>query len=92
MAWAKSRAGLVSRIVPAADLLAEALKAAERIATLSRPIVLMAKEAVNAAFETTLTQGVKFERRLFHSCFATEDQKEGMAAFAEKRPAAFQNR
>jgi enoyl-CoA hydratase len=86
------RAGLVSRIVPAADLVEEAVKVADRIATLSRPIVLMAKEAVNAAFETTLTQGVKLERRLFHSTFATEDQKEGMAAFAEKRQPNFKNK
>ena len=86
------RAGLVSRVVPAAELLAEALKAAEKIASLSRPAVLLAKEAVNRALETTLAEGVLFERRLFHSTFATEDQKEGMAAFAEKRPPAFKNR
>ncbi|MBI5163568.1 MAG: enoyl-CoA hydratase [Magnetospirillum sp.] len=86
------RAGLVSRVVPAADLVEEALKVAERIAGLSRPMVLMAKEAVNAAFETTLAQGIKLERRLFHATFATEDQKEGMAAFAEKRSPAFKNR
>lgn len=86
------RAGLVSRIVPVADLLEEALKVAERIASMSRPIVYMAKEAVNAAFETTLAQGVHLERRLFQSAFASEDQKEGMAAFAEKRSPAFKNR
>lgn len=86
------RAGLVSRIVPVADLLEEALKVAERIAEMSRPLVLMAKEAVNAAFETTLAQGVKIERRLFQSTFATEDQKEGMAAFSEKRSPNFKNR
>jgi len=86
------RAGLVARIVPAADLVAEALKTAEKIASFSRPSVLMAKEAVNRALETTLTEGVRFERRLFHSLFATEDQKEGMAAFAEKRPPNFKNR
>lgn len=86
------RAGLVSRVVPVADLLAEAVKVATKIASLSRPMVFMAKEAVNAAFETTLTQGVKVERRLFHSTFATLDQKEGMAAFAEKRPPNFQNK
>jgi enoyl-CoA hydratase len=86
------RAGLVSRIVPAADLVDEAVKVAERIATLSRPVVMLAKEAVNAAFETTLAQGVTFERRLFHSTFATEDQKEGMAAFAEKRQPNFKNK
>lgn len=86
------RAGLVSRIVPAADLLDETIKVAERIASMSRPIVTMAKEAVNAAFETTLAQGVHLERRLFQSAFATEDQKEGMAAFSEKRSPAFKNR
>ena len=86
------RAGLVARVVPAAELLAEALKVGEKIAALSRPSVLMAKEAVNRAFETTLAEGVRFERRLFHSLFATEDQKEGMAAFAEKRPPNFKNR
>jgi len=86
------RSGLVARVVPAAELLAEALKAADKIASLSRPAVMMAKEAVNRALETTLAEGVRFERRLFHSLFATEDQKEGMAAFAEKRPPNFKNR
>jgi enoyl-CoA hydratase len=86
------RAGLVARVLPAAELLAEALKTAEKIASLSRPAVLMAKEAVNQAFETGLADGVRFERRLFHATFATADQKEGMTAFAEKRPARFQNR
>ena len=86
------RAGLVSRVVPAADLVDEAIKVATRIASMSRPSVMMAKEAVNAAFETTLSQGIRFERRLFHSTFATEDQKEGMAAFAEKRSPLFKNR
>ena len=86
------RCGLVSRIVPAADLLDEALKVAARIASLSRPVVMMAKESVNRAYETTLEEGIRFERRLFHSTFATEDQKEGMAAFTEKREANFQNR
>jgi enoyl-CoA hydratase len=86
------RCGLVSRIVPAADLLEEALKVAARIASLSRPVVLMAKESVNRAYETTLEEGIRFERRVFHSTFATEDQKEGMAAFTEKREANFQNR
>jgi enoyl-CoA hydratase len=86
------RAGLVSRIVPAADLIEEAVKVAGRIAALSRPMVMMCKEAVNAAFETTLTQGVRVERRLFHSTFATEDQKEGMSAFVEKRAPAFKGR
>jgi enoyl-CoA hydratase len=68
------------------------VRTADRIAALSRPAVMMAKEAVNRAFETTLEEGVRFERRLFHATFATEDQKEGMAAFAEKRPPAFRNR
>jgi enoyl-CoA hydratase len=86
------RAGLVSRIVPADKLLEEALKTAAAIAALSRPSVLIAKESVNRAYETTLAEGVRFERRAFHSLFATEDQKEGMAAFAEKRAAAFKGR
>ena len=86
------RAGLVSRIVPAADLLAEAIKVAERITQMSRPIAMMVKESVNRAYETTLAEGVRFERRLFHSTFATEDRKEGMAAFIEKRKPAFRNR
>lgn len=86
------RAGLVSRIVPAAGLVEEAMKTAAKIASMSRPSVIMAKEAVNRAFETTLAEGVRFERRLFHSTFATEDQKEGMAAFAEKRKPVFRNR
>jgi enoyl-CoA hydratase len=86
------RAGLVSRIVPAAELLAEAVKVGERIAAMSRPIAMMVKEAVNRAYETTLAEGVRFERRLFHSTFATADQKEGMAAFIEKRKPAFRNR
>ena len=86
------RSGLVSRVVPADKLLEEALKMATRIAELSRPAVLMAKEAVNRAFETTLAEGVRFERRLFHSLFATEDQKEGMAAFIEKRQPRFKHR
>jgi enoyl-CoA hydratase len=86
------RSGLVSRVVPTEQLLAEALKLAERIAGMSMPIALMVKEAVNRAYETTLAEGIRFERRLFHAAFATEDQKEGMAAFAEKRQAAFKNR
>ncbi len=86
------RSGLVSRLVPAASLMEEALKVAEKIAALSRPSVYMAKEAVNRAFETTLAEGIRFERRLFHSTFATEDQKEGMAAFVEKRKPNFKNR
>ena len=86
------RAGLVSRVVPVAELVDEAVKAASKIAALSRPIVMLCKESVNAAFETTLAQGVTFERRLFHSTFSTLDQKEGMAAFVEKRAPAFKNR
>ena len=86
------RAGLVSRVVPAADLLAEAEKAAAKIASMSLPAVMMTKETVNRAYETTLAEGIRFERRLFHAMFATEDQKEGMAAFAEKRKPAFKNR
>jgi enoyl-CoA hydratase len=86
------RAGLVSRVVPAANLLDEAFKVAEKIASLSLPAVMLAKESVNRAYETTLTEGLRFERRMFHALFATEDQKEGMAAFLEKRPAKFSNR
>jgi len=86
------RAGLVARIVPLASLMEEALKAAETIASMPLPAVLLAKEAVNRAFETTLAEGVRFERRVFHSLFATADQKEGMAAFIDKRPAKFQNK
>ncbi|MBB3388779.1 enoyl-CoA hydratase [Rhizobium sp. BK275] len=86
------RSGLVSRVVAPEGLLDEALEAAARIALLSRPSVLMAKEAVSRAFETTLEEGLRFERRLFQSLFATEDQKEGMAAFIEKRKPAFKNR
>ncbi len=86
------RSGLVSRIIPADDLVEEAIKTAEEIAKLSLPIVMMAKEAVNRAYETSLAEGINFERRLFHATFATEDQKEGMAAFAEKRQPAFKNK
>src|SRR5215470_6108362 len=86
------RSGLVARVVPLASLMDEALKAAETIASLSLPAVMIAKEAINRAFETTLAEGVRFERRVFHSLFATEDQKEGMAAFVEKRPAKFKNK
>jgi enoyl-CoA hydratase len=86
------RSGLVARVVPAADAVEEALKAAEVIASKSKPAAMLAKEAVNAAFETGLAQGVLFERRLFHSLFASEDQKEGMAAFAEKRQPEFRHR
>ncbi len=86
------RAGLVSRVVPLAALMGEALKVADKICELSLPVVMMAKESVNRAFETTLAEGVRFERRLFHSAFAVEDRNEGMAAFVEKRKAAFKNR
>jgi enoyl-CoA hydratase len=86
------RCGLVSRVVPLADLMSEAMKAADKIASLSLPAVMMAKEAVNRAYETTLAEGLRFERRLFHSMFALDDQKEGMAAFVEKRGANFTNR
>jgi enoyl-CoA hydratase len=86
------RAGLVSRIVPSVSLVEEALKVAATIAAMSRPAVYAAKESVNRAYETTLAEGVRFERRIFHSLFATEDQKEGMKAFAEKRPGEFKNR
>ena len=86
------RAGLVSRVVPAADLVSEAVKIADRVAAMSQPIAMMVKEAVNRAYETTLAEGVRFERRLFHASFATEDQKEGMAAFIEKRKPVFRNR
>ena len=86
------RCGLVARIVPAADLLKEAIAAAEKIAGFSQPSVMMAKESVNRAFETVLAEGLRFERRLFHSTFALDDQSEGMAAFIEKRPAVFRNR
>jgi enoyl-CoA hydratase len=86
------RAGLVSRIVPLASLMDEALKTADTIASMSLPALMLAKEAINRAFETTLAEGIRFERRAFHSLFATADQKEGMAAFIEKRPAKFTNK
>ncbi len=86
------RSGLVSRILPLADLIEEAIATAQKISELSQPIVMMAKESVNRAYETTLSEGVRFERRLFHSAFATDDQKEGMAAFSEKRKPDFQNK
>jgi enoyl-CoA hydratase len=85
------RSGLVSRIIPAADLVDEAVKTAAVIAAKSMPIAMMTKETVNRAYETTLSEGVRFERRVFHSMFATNDQKEGMAAFAEKRKPKFSN-
>jgi enoyl-CoA hydratase len=86
------RSGLVARIVPLAGLVEEAVKVAETIASMSLPSVLAAKEAVNRAFETSLAEGVRFERRVFHSLFATADQKEGMAAFIAKRPPRFENK
>jgi enoyl-CoA hydratase len=86
------RSGLVSRVVPLAELVNEAMKAAETIAEMSLPIAMMTKETVNRAYETTLGEGVRFERRLFHSMFATADQKEGMAAFVEKRKPKFEHR
>lgn len=86
------RCGLVSRIVPAEELIDEAVKTAQKIADMSRPIAMMTKETVNRAYETTLSEGILFERRVFHSMFAIEDQKEGMAAFAEKRKANFKNK
>ena len=86
------RAGLVSRIVPLANLLDEAIKVAETIASMSLPSVLGGKEAVNCALETSLAEGIRFERRVFQSLFATADQKEGMAAFIGKRPPKFENK
>ena len=86
------RSGLVSRVVPAASLLDEAMKTAEMIAGMSLPIAMMTKESVNRSYETTLNEGIRFERRVFHAMFATADQKEGMAAFVEKRPPRFENR
>jgi len=83
------RAGLVARVVPLASLMDEAMKTAETIAGMPLPAAMVAKEAVNRAFETSLAEGVEFERRVFHSLFATQDRKEGMAAFVEKRPPAF---
>jgi enoyl-CoA hydratase len=85
------RAGLVSRVVPAASLLDEAISAAATIAEFPLPAVMMVKESINSAYETTLAEGVRFERRLFHSLFATDDQKEGMAAFLEKRKPVFKH-
>ena len=86
------RSGLVSRVVPNDKLLAEALAVADKIASYSLPVVMMAKEAVNRAYESSLAEGVRFERRLFHATFGLEDQKEGMAAFVEKRKPTFKHR
>lgn len=83
--------GLVSRVVPADDLVDEAVAAAEKIASYSQPIVKLAKQCVNTAFETTLAEGIKMERVAFHATFSSEDQKEGMAAFIEKRKPEFKN-
>ena len=86
------RVGLVSRVVSVDSLLGETLKAAERIADMSLPVSMMAKESVNRAFESSLAEGIRFERRMFHATFALEDQKEGMMAFVEKRQPSFKNR
>lgn len=86
------RSGLVSRVVPVEELLDDALATAEKIAKLSQPVISMAKESVNKAFETTLAEGVRFERRIFHATFALDDRKEGMSAFAEKRSPDFKNK
>ncbi len=86
------RANLVARVVPLADLLDEAIKLAQTIAEKSQPIVALAKEAVNVAYETSLQEGIRFERRAFYATFATEDRKEGMQAFVEKRTPDFNNR
>jgi enoyl-CoA hydratase len=86
------RSGLVSRVIPAAELLADVLKTAETIASMSLPITMMTKESINRSYETTLTEGIRFERRVFHSMFATADQKEGMKAFVDKRKAVFRHR
>jgi enoyl-CoA hydratase len=86
------RAGLVSRVVPAASLMDEAVKVAEAIAAMSLPALMAAKEAVARAFEMPLAEGIRYERRVFHALFATEDQKEGMAAFVAKRPPAFKHK
>ena len=86
------RIGLVSRVVPLSDLVTESLRVANKIASLSKPSVAMAKEAINRSFESSLSEGVLFERRLFYSTFALEDQKEGMSAFIEKRPPVFRDR
>src|SRR5947207_14150679 len=85
------RSGLVARVVPAVSLMEEAIKVAETIAALSQPSLIAAKEAVNRSFETSLAEGVRFERRIFHALFATKDRKEGMTAFIEKRPPRFTN-
>jgi enoyl-CoA hydratase len=85
------RTGLVARVVPSVNLMEEAMKVADTIATMSLPSVLAGKEAVNRAFEGSLAEGVVFERRIFHALFATDDQKEGMKAFVEKRKPVWKN-
>ena len=85
------KSGLVARVIPADDLMAETLKAAQSIAGYSLPVVMMIKESVNRAFESSLNEGLLFERRVFDASFALEDQKEGMAAFVEKRKPTFKN-
>ena len=85
------RSGLVARVFPQADLMKEVKAIAKTIADMPLLTAMMVKEAINSAYETTLSEGIHFERRLFHSCFATDDQKEGMAAFMEKRPPKFTN-
>jgi enoyl-CoA hydratase len=86
------RSGLVSRVIPAAELLDEAMRVAETIAGMSLPIAMMTKDSVNAAYETTLAEGIRYERRVMHAMFATADQSEGMSAFVEKRKPNFQHR
>jgi enoyl-CoA hydratase len=86
------RAGLVSRVVPDAELMNEVMEVAGKIASMSRPAAMMVKECINRAYETSLAEGIRFERRIFHAAFATEDQKEGMAAFADKRKPGWKNR
>jgi enoyl-CoA hydratase len=91
-AFEAEKSGLVARVVPVERLLDEALSAAQTIASFSLPVTMMIKESVNRAFETSLAEGLLFERRLFHSAFALEDQKEGMVAFLAKRKAIFKHR
>ena len=91
-AHSAERSGVVSRVVPANELIDEAMKVAAKIASFSLPVVMMTKETINRAYETTLAEGLRFERRVFHSMFALEDQREGMNAFAEKRTPDFKNR
>ena len=86
------RSGLVARVVPVNELMSQAMEAAKAIAGMSHVATMITKESINRAYETTLSEGIRFERRMFHSTFATEDQKEGMAAFAEKRKAKWMHR